>query len=102
MEVSGWKNGKFSARRAVALGVSVGRENVKRFFDKKWNIVLVELDGTTIPVKLTSTFWNKCPELRSSAIGDWMRRKGLVPWPKGKPPKMLLTPRDGNRFRLSH
>jgi hypothetical protein len=98
--VSGWKCGKFVARRAVALGVRVGRENVERFFDKNWSVVLVEIEGDTIPVKITRTFWTTCPELRSRAIGVWMRKKGLVPWPGGRPPEMRLTPQGENRFRL--
>lgn len=101
VEVSGWKNGKFSAGRSVSLGVSVGRVNVQQFFDKKWGAILIKLGETTVQVKLTRRFWTTCPELRSSAIGDWMRRNGLVPWLKGKPPKMSLTPEGGIRFRLS-
>jgi len=101
MEVSAWKNGRFAPGKPLSLGVSVGRGNAKRFFDKKWAVVLIEFDGTTVPVKLTSGFWAKCPELRSSAIGDWMKRKGLAPWKTGEPPKMSLVPQDGNRFRLS-
>lgn len=73
MLVSGWKNGPFHKRRAVALGVRVGREFAARFFDKECDVVLVEIDGETFPVKLTKTFWKTCPELRSPAIGSWNR-----------------------------
>jgi len=99
--VSGWKSGKFVARRAVALGVRVGRENVERFFDKDWDVVLIEVESETISVKITRTFWTSCPELRSPAIGTWMRKKGLVPWAKCRPPEMRLTPMGRNRFRLN-
>ena len=101
MLVSGWKSGKFATRQAVAIGVRVGRENVQRFFDKDWDVVLIEIEGDTIPVKITKTFWTTCPELRSPAIRAWMKKKDLVPWPEGKPPEMSLTPLDGNRFRLT-
>ena len=100
MLVSGWKSGKFVTRRAVALGIRIGSENVERFFDKNWDVVLIETEGGTIPVKITGTFWTSCPELRSPAIGIWMRKKGLVPWPKGRPPEMRLIPLGRNRFRL--
>lgn len=100
MLVSGWKNGPFHKKRAVALGVRVGRELAERFFPKDWDVVLVEIEGDTFLVKLTKTFWKTCPELRSRAIRDWMRKKGLAPWPEGKPPEMRLTPMGRNRFRL--
>ena len=100
MLVTGWKSGKFAARRAVTIGLKVGRKNVERFFDKDWDFVLVEIESETIPAKITGTFWTTCPELRSPAIGTWMRKKSLVPWPKGRPPEMRLTPVGTNRFRL--
>ncbi len=91
MLVSGWKSGRFGGHRAAALGVRVGRENVEQFFDKNWDVVLVEIEGDTIPVRVTKTFWTSCPELRNPAIGAWMKKKGLAPWPKGRPPEMRLT-----------
>ena len=100
MVVCGWKSGEFLVRRAVALGVRVGRENVERFFDKDWDIVLIKMESKTIPVRITRAFWTTLPELRSPAIGIWMRKKGLVPWPEGRPPEMRLTPMGRNRFRL--
>ena len=100
MLVSGWKSGKFDARRAVALGLRVGRENVERFFGKNWDLVLVQIENQTISMKVTKTFWTTCPELRNPAIGAWMRKKALVPWPNGKPPEMQLIPMGRNRFRL--
>lgn len=101
LEVAAWKNGKFNARRGVALGVSVGRENVKKFFNKKWDVVVVEVDGMPVVVKPPRAFWTTCPELRSSAIGDWLEKQGLVPWQKGRPPRLVLIPQGGNRFRLA-
>jgi hypothetical protein len=100
MFVSGWKSGKFGAGRRPVLGLRIGRKNAKEFFEKDWNLVFIEIDSGTIPVKVTNTFWTTCPELRSPDIGRWMRKHGLVPWPEGRPPKMLLTPLRRNRFRL--
>lgn len=100
MLVSGWKSGRFGPRRSVALGVRVGREFANQFFDKEWDSVLIEMDEVTVPVKVTKTFWTSCPELRSPAIGAWMKKRGVVPWAKGKPPEMRLTPMGRNRFRL--
>lgn len=101
MKVSGWKNGRFRKGSSIHLGIRVGRENARRFFDPKWTSVLVELDGASVAVNITSGFWKQCPELRSPAIGDWMADRGLVPWNAGNPPKLLLTPTGVRRFRLS-
>ena len=101
IEVSGWKNGKFDNRKPVAIGISVGRENANRFFDRQWDVVVIQMDRKTIPVRITKGFWSKCPELRHPAIADWMKRKGFVPWHRGNPPKMFLIHVGGNQFRLS-
>ena len=98
--VTGWKGGKFNGRQAVTLGVRVGRRFTEQFFPKDWDVVLIEIEDETFPVKLTKTFWKTCPELRSHANGEWMRKKGLAPWPEGRPPEMRLTPMGRNRFRL--
>lgn len=100
MLVSGWKSGNCLPRGSVALGIRVGRKNAAHFFDKEWDGVLIEMDGVTIPVRITKTFWSSCPELRNSGIGAWMKKRCLVPWKKGQPPEMRLTPLGGNRFRL--
>ncbi len=101
IDVSGWKNGKFGGQRPLSFGIRVGAVSAKKYFDKKWEVVLVEFDGTTVQVNIPKGFWAKCPELRHPAIGDWLRHKGLVNWLKGTPPRMLLTPKGENRFRLS-
>ena len=49
---------------------------------------------------LSNTFWTSCPELRGGVIKQWLVRQGLAPWPHRAPPKLVLTPLGGNRFRL--
>ena len=77
MNVSGRKSGKFGTRNAPTLGVSVGRQNAKQFFDPKWAVVFIELDGTTVPVNITDTFWTSFPELRSSLSENGCGNTGL-------------------------
>lgn len=101
MRVSAWKGGKFSAGRRPTLGIRIGRKNVENHFDRSWNEVLVQLDGQAAKVGITPTFWSSCPELRSAAIGDWLRARKIAPWRTGRPPKLELTPLGGNHFRLS-
>ena len=56
--------------------------------------------GETVLVSLSESFWRSCPELRSAAIGHWLFRNGLAPWPRGKPSAALLIPAGSNRFSL--
>lgn len=92
MEVTAWK--------AATYGVRVGRANAESYFDKTWAFVEVELDGEIHRVKLSDAFWRKCPELRSAAIGRWLQKHRLAPWPKGRPPNLDLVLLGGQRFRL--
>jgi hypothetical protein len=49
-------------------------------------------------VSLLKSFWRSCPELRSAAIGRWLLRNHLAPWPRGLPPALVLRHVTGNRF----
>ncbi len=70
-------------------------------FDPGWPDVIVSLDqGETVSVALSKSFWRSCPELRSAAIGRWLLRNRLAPWPRGLPPTLLLRHVAGNRFEL--
>jgi hypothetical protein len=95
MEVSAWNNG------GVSYGIRVGKGNRDRFFNPTWNEVDLDLDGHVHRVALTSGFWDHCPEIRSPIIRDWMKKKKLIPWPKGAPPRMELTPVGQNCFKLT-
>jgi hypothetical protein len=55
--VSGWKNGNFLLRRPVALGLRVRRKHAAQLFAKEWDSILIEMDGATVPVAITKTFW---------------------------------------------
>ena len=92
MQAKAWKGGTY--------GVRVGTRNAARYFSKSWKFVDVELDGNFYRVRLGDTFWGACPELRGAAFGNWLARRGLDAWPRGKPPSLELTPTEGNRFRL--
>jgi hypothetical protein len=93
MTATGWKGESF--------GVRVGTENAKAHFPQTWKTIGVEIDGMVHSFKLNATFWTSCPEFRGKEIKQWLSLHGMAPWPKGKPPALLLTPLGGNRFRLS-
>jgi hypothetical protein len=97
MKVTGWKSG----RRGGTFGLRVGERNRDRFFNKRWRSADVDFGGKRVDITIGNGFWGKCPELRDPFVKVFLVKKGLVPWPKGHPPKMELTPCGENRFRIS-
>ncbi len=90
-----------TAWKGETYGVRVGKTNAVNFFGDDWKTVEIELDGEFHRFRLSKTFWTTCPEVRGRAIKQWLFRRGLAPWPQGKPPQLVLTPLGENRFRLS-
>ena len=96
MRATAWSNG--SPRHSGAgYGLKISRQDRDQFFDQRWSAIILHLPGqdpTSIP--LSESFWRSCTELRSAAIGHWLLRSGLAPWPSGKPPVLALQ-RIGDR-----
>jgi hypothetical protein len=93
LQVTGWAGGG-------TYGIRIGRANAARYFLKAWSAVEIQVGEKFHRYPLSNTFWTSCPELRSGAIKQWLARQGLAPWPHRTPPKLVLTPLGGNRFRL--
>ena len=93
MKATVWRGGTY--------GIRVGRANARRYFQRDWNSIVLEIDGIEHTFPLTATFWTTCPEFRGKAIAQWLQQQGLVPWLKGHPPEVVLEPLGDNRFRLS-
>jgi hypothetical protein len=96
----GWSNGSPQASGA-GYGLRIAAADRDRFFEPEWRSVDIEL-GTdeVVVVPLSDSFWRECTELRSAALGRWLLRHGLAPWPVGAPPRLRIEPLSGNRFRL--
>jgi hypothetical protein len=94
MRVSVWNNG------GNVYGIDIGDPNRDRYFDRSWVEIEVEMDDEVNRFELSESFWEDCSEIRSPVIREWLRRYGLLTWPKGDRPKMELVPLEGNRFRL--
>ena len=94
MRVSAWNNGGSS------YGISIGRKNRDQFFDPTWDAIEVEIEGRVHLIPITLGFWEDCPEVRSPAFRSWFHKRGVVPWPKGQPPRMELIQVEGNAFKL--
>ncbi|SFT96303.1 hypothetical protein SAMN04487956_13920 [Halomonas saccharevitans] len=97
MRATAWSNGKNQ------YGIRVGMKNRRLHFLTEWESITVFIDGQPHKFKLTSGFWNQCPEFRDSSepvIKSWLARQEALEWPKGKPPVFDLQPLGGNRFSL--
>ncbi|RLI81964.1 hypothetical protein DRP04_05000 [Archaeoglobales archaeon] len=99
--VSGWNNGSPNNETGAGYGIRISKKDRDKYFRREWEFVEIELeDDEVITVRLSSSFWKDCSELRSSKIGMWMLQKGYAPWPKNNPPKFELIPVSERRFRL--
>jgi hypothetical protein len=102
MIVSGWSNSTPNNRTGAGYGIRIKFCDRDRYFQRSWGSVDVVLDdGEIARASLPEKFWTTCPELKSSVIGRWMLRQGVVPWVKGKPPRSNLEPIGDRRFRLA-
>lgn len=99
--VTGWSNGSPTPTGA-GYGVRLTKEDRDLLIRRSWRFVTIDLpDGTeSRPDVDGKAFWNTCPELRSAAIGRWMLKEGLAPWPSGSPPRLRLTLVSEARFKL--
>lgn len=102
--VVAWNNGRHSSTGAgYGLKIRSAAER-DRYFDRNWKAVEVHLPNWNQPIFVSidnDSFWNKCPELRSAAIGRWLIDHSLAPWLKGCPPKLKLTVRQLGVFDVS-
>lgn len=100
MRAVAWSNGS-PLSSGSGYGLRVSAEDRDRFFDRAWTNVIIELPGEgPSTVALSKSFWSRCSELRSAALGRWLLGAGLAPWPRGEPPTFLLLPREEGRFTV--
>ena len=92
--VSAWSNGKDS------FGLRISPKDCDRLFDKEWEDVELEIDGNTISVGITDSFWDDCIELRSQEIKHWFESEKLIPWKKHHPPKITMKHIADNQFKV--
>lgn len=102
-EGTAWKNAAVPASPA-GYGIKIDAASRDSHFDKSWKFVQLDLPQMAEPVIANidkKSFWNgTCRELINSRLGEWMISQKLAPWPKGRPPKLLLEPIAPARFRV--
>ncbi|GDY33043.1 hypothetical protein GTS_46760 [Gandjariella thermophila] len=102
MRVTAWSNGN-PRPSGAGYGVRLSAADRDRHFDRSWTSIVLDLGaGEVTVVALSASFWRRCAELRSASIGRWLLGRGLAPWPKGQPPRLVLRHLHGDRFQLRH
>ena len=100
MQATAWNNGQHRPSGA-GYGIKLSSEDRDRVFMRDWQAVQLEVPGQGVaPVALSESFWRRCSELRSAALGRWLRETGMAPWPKGQPPTLVLEHIEGQTFRV--
>ena len=103
MIVVAWNNGAHN-RNGSGYGFKVQAADRDEFFQKEWGTIVLEIDGEAEPVEIAidpERFWGEnIRELTHPAVGKWMRRYGVAPWPAGNPPVFGLEPVEANRFKV--
>ena len=96
--LSGWYGGSWGLR-VHARYTSIFDERRERLEQEP---VVVDLPGMNSPirVRLSSSFWRRCPEIRSAMIGRWMRSRGDAPWENGRPPRYRASLTVGREIVL--
>ena len=103
MIVTAWNNGLHD-ESGSGYGLKVSNTDRNQYFKREWGTVFLELEGFLQLVEVNirkKSFWEgTCRELISKDIGVWLRKNGLAPRQKGRPPKLHLIPKSGNKFFL--
>lgn len=91
--MSGWSRGSANNRTGTGYGVRIKPHDRDRYFPRNRGSVEVEFDdGGVVEVSLPETFRTTCAELKSSVIGRWLLKPGVIPRAKGKPPQSNPEP----------
>jgi len=103
MKVTAWNNGGH-LESGAGYGLKISIADRDRHFKPGWRTVILEMEGypKTVEVNIRKkSFWEGiCREMISKDIGCWLLKNELVPWQKGRPPKLHLIPKSGNKFFL--
>jgi hypothetical protein len=93
-----WSNG------GTTFGLKISEQDRDQYLVRDWGTIYLELSGTDEAVEVNidkASMWEgTCRELISRKIGDWLKRAGKRPWPKGKPPRVSMEYVGDRRFKV--
>jgi hypothetical protein len=103
MIVKAWNNGAHN-RNGNGYGFKVSPADRDAFFKQDWEEISLEIDGESEPVMIKiekEGFWGEaCRELKSDAVGKWLHRNGMAPWPRVNPPSFEIDQIEGSSFKV--
>jgi hypothetical protein len=100
MEVSVWSNSRKGTVNAT-FGLGISRPDRKQFFNIAFPTISIDIDGHLIMKRLPDSFWRNCPHICHKSICEFIKRRGLNIWHRGKPPVLILQPISKGHFSLN-
>ena len=99
-EVAAWNNGSH-CQSGAGYAIRIRQIDRNRLFEPEWESVYIELpNGQDTDIKLSRSFWSRCPELKNREIGRWLVQEGLAPWSRRQPPRLIVRHLGGPAFRI--
>lgn len=91
---------KTEGKGRAYTGVSVGDDDVRRYFPQQTETIDLELDHLLIRCGLSPGFWNGHPEISDPRLCAWLESKNFH-WKPGEARVALaMIPSGNNVFRL--
>ncbi len=84
----------------VCIGVSVGDNDVKRYFPQQTESIDLELDHLLIRCGLSPGFWCGHSEITDPRLCAWLESKNFHWKPGEEPVALAMIPSGKNVFRL--
>jgi hypothetical protein len=91
---------KTEGKGRAYTGVSVGDNDVKRYFPEQTESIDLELDHLLIQCGLSPGFWKGHPEICDPRLCAWLEAKNFYWKPGDAPVALAMIPSGKNVFRL--
>ncbi len=91
---------KTQCKGRAYTGVSVGDNDVRRYFPQQTESIDLELDHLLIRCGLSPGFWNGHSEISDPRLCAWLESKNFHWKPGAEPVALAMIPSGKNVFRL--
>lgn len=91
---------KTECKGRACTGVSVGDNDVRRYFPPQTKTIDLELDHLLIRCGLSPGFWKGHPEISDPRLCAWLEAKNFNCRPGEAPVALVMIPSGKNVFRL--
>jgi hypothetical protein len=101
----GYKKDECENPEKGSYGFKISISDRDRNFQREWGYILLKLSGENNAFKVNinkNSFWSvSCRELVHKNIKELFLKNKIIPWEKGKPPKIQLKGIENNSFKAS-